>query len=158
MVGPDGTDVPLRLVGEDETDEVGGDHEGASVLGGVADVRVRRRDGEAFDPSILRNFSAPVKLTTDLPKEDLIFLMANDSDLFNKWEAGQTLLRETLLKLVEDAKHGKELVLDDAIVDAVQRRRRRRRRPGADKAFIARAMALPSESNSPSSSRPRTPT
>ena len=75
--------------------------------------------------------------------------MANDSDLFNKWEAGQTRFRETLLSLIEDAKHGKELVLDDAIVDAT----RAVTVAGAvddaaDKAFIARAMALPSDRSS----------
>ena len=55
-------------------------------------------------PSILRNFSAPVRLSTDLTQEDLIFLMANDSDQFNRWEAGQTLTRALLLDLVEKAR------------------------------------------------------
>lgn len=36
-------------------------------------------------PSILRNFSAPVKLSTNLTDEDLQFLMVHDSDGFNRW-------------------------------------------------------------------------
>ncbi len=41
--------------------------------------------------SILRGFSAPVKLTTNATRDDLLFLMQHDSDLFNRWEASQTL-------------------------------------------------------------------
>lgn len=39
--------------------------------------------------SILRGFSAPVKLRTELGDEELAFLMVHDSDGFNRWEAGQ---------------------------------------------------------------------
>ncbi len=44
-------------------------------------------------PSILRHFSAPVKLFSDLTDDDLLFLMAHDSDGFNRWDAGQTYLQ-----------------------------------------------------------------
>ncbi len=52
-------------------------------------------------PSVLRNFSAPVKLHHDLTQEDLLFLMSNDTDPFNRWEAGQQILTRTILNLVE---------------------------------------------------------
>ena len=144
LVGPDGQDVPLRLRGADDDGDV------------VTTKTLRFSDASAtyvFEdvpakptPSILRDFSAPVRLQTDLTKEDLIFLMANDSDLFNRWEAGQTLFRETLLGLIEDAKNGNELVLDDSIVAAMRVVVAGAVDDDADKAFIARAMALPSES------------
>src|SRR5690606_4377546 len=47
-------------------------------------------------PSILRDFSAPVKLTSDLSDEDFTFLMVHDSDGFNRWEAGQTFALKTI--------------------------------------------------------------
>src|SRR5690606_19723025 len=47
-------------------------------------------------PSILRGFSAPVRLTTDLTDSDLRFLMVHDSDGFNRWEAGQTYALRTM--------------------------------------------------------------
>lgn len=97
-------------------------------------------------PSILRNFSAPVRLTTDLTQEDLIFLMANDADAFNRWEAGQTLTRSLLVGLVHDAAKGVELKMDPAIVEAMRSIVSGAVNPGADKAFIARAMVIPSES------------
>jgi aminopeptidase N len=39
-------------------------------------------------PSILRGFSAPVKLNYGPSHEELAVLMANDSDGFNRWDAG----------------------------------------------------------------------
>lgn len=37
-------------------------------------------------PSLLRNFSAPVRLVSDVTNEDLYFLLAHDSDQFNRQE------------------------------------------------------------------------
>ena len=51
-------------------------------------------------PSVLRDFSAPVKLHHDLSHDDLVFLMAHDTDPFNRWEAGQQILTKTILDLV----------------------------------------------------------
>ncbi|MDP7622466.1 MAG: aminopeptidase N C-terminal domain-containing protein, partial [SAR324 cluster bacterium] len=43
-------------------------------------------------PSLLRGFSAPVKLHFNYSNADLAFLLANDTDEFNRWEAGQQLM------------------------------------------------------------------
>ena len=47
--------------------------------------------------SALRGFSAPVKLKTDAAPEDRYVLLAADPDLFNRWEAGQSLAEELIL-------------------------------------------------------------
>jgi aminopeptidase N len=39
-------------------------------------------------PSLLRGYSAPVRLDSDLSESDLFFLLANDSDEFNRYGAG----------------------------------------------------------------------
>jgi len=52
-------------------------------------------------PSFLRNFSAPVVLEYEYTDAELAFLMANDSDPFNRWEAGQRLAMRNMLKLTE---------------------------------------------------------
>ncbi len=59
-----------------------------------------RLEGIAETPvlSILRGFSAPVNLTTDAPSKDGYALLAGDPDLFNRWEAGQSLARDLILK------------------------------------------------------------
>jgi aminopeptidase N len=97
-------------------------------------------------PSILRNFSAPIKMTTDLQESDLLFLMGNDSDAFNRWEAGQTLLRSLLVKLIGDEKSGKTLEMNKAITDALRKTIEGATAADSDKAFIARAMMVPTES------------
>lgn len=51
-------------------------------------------------PSLLRGFSAPVKLAYDHTDRDLEFLMANDSDLFNRWQAANDYATRILLQLV----------------------------------------------------------
>ncbi len=50
-------------------------------------------------PSLLRNFSAPVVLDYDYTDGELAFLLAHDSDPFNRWEAGQRLATRRLLAL-----------------------------------------------------------
>ena len=57
-------------------------------------------------PSLLRGFSAPVKLTVPLDDEQLAFLMAHDSDPFNRWEAGQVLYTRVALGLVGQIQAG----------------------------------------------------
>jgi aminopeptidase N len=47
-------------------------------------------------PSLLRGFSAPVILDRDAPEEEAAFLLAHDTDEFNRWEAAQTLARRAI--------------------------------------------------------------
>jgi aminopeptidase N len=55
-------------------------------------------------PSILRGFSAPVVLSRATTPAERAFLLAHDTDAFNKWEAGRALAKEVLIrKIVEDA-------------------------------------------------------
>lgn len=58
-------------------------------------------------PSILRDFSAPVNLTIDYSEKDLIFLAQNDANLFNRWQAAQTLMTRQLLGMIERIRDGK---------------------------------------------------
>ncbi len=47
--------------------------------------------------SLLRGFSAPVKLKCNYDKTELAFLAAHDSDAFSRWEAGQKLALSEIL-------------------------------------------------------------
>lgn len=67
--------------------------------------------------SILRNFSAPVKLKHDYTVEYLAFMLAKDSDNYNRWYCGQRLYLKILLDLTKDAQSGKDLKLPDFICD-----------------------------------------
>nr|CAB3483836.1 unnamed protein product [Digitaria exilis] len=93
-------------------------------------------------PSLLRGYSAPVRLDSDLSESDLFFLLANDSDEFNRWEAGQVLARKLMLSLVADFQEQKALVLNPKFVDGL---RSILRNTSLDKEFIAKAITLPGQ-------------
>jgi aminopeptidase N len=74
-------------------------------------------------PSLLRGFSAPVKLKMDVSPEQLAFLAANDDDPFNRWDASQRLYTSALLELVESFRsvggdEGKMAPLSQGVLDA----------------------------------------
>ena len=69
-------------------------------------------------PSLLRGFSAPVKVQYAYSDEDLVYLMGHDSDPFNRWDAGQTLALNILKRLTKAAESGAELTLDPLFAQA----------------------------------------
>ncbi len=73
---------------------------------------------EAPIVSINRNFSAPIKVDAPYSQKDLTFLMAHDSDDFNRWEAGQELGCHLLLQLLQNLDEGDEPFLDPGYVEA----------------------------------------
>lgn len=92
--------------------------------------------------SLLRNFSAPVKLEMQQSDDDLAFLMANDADSFNRWDAGQRLALNIMLNLISKQQTGEALVLPVSLINAC---RNILNDTGVDKALAARALTLPSE-------------
>jgi aminopeptidase N len=51
-------------------------------------------------PSILRGFSAPVVLDRKVAPSERAFLLAHDTDPFNRWEAGRALAKDVLADMV----------------------------------------------------------
>ncbi len=68
--------------------------------------------------SLVRDFSAPVKLEMDRSPQELAFLMAHDSDAFNRWDAGQELATALLLELAAHLAAGRDLTLDPLFAEA----------------------------------------
>ena len=133
-----GRELPLRL----------GDEAGAVGISRVLELRKATETFRFLDvpsrpvPSLLRNFSAPVKLDYPYGEDDLTLLMTHDSDPFVRWEAGQVLAAQTIMGLVADQQAGRMLVVPERFVrafgellaDTTQER-----------AFLAEALTLPSE-------------
>ncbi|MEZ5877895.1 MAG: aminopeptidase N [Tepidamorphaceae bacterium] len=69
--------------------------------------------------SLLRDFSAPVKLKDDLSKDDRLFLLRHDADPFNRWQAAQTMLLSELRQAQSDARKGRSASVSGDVVDAV---------------------------------------
>ncbi|NCC22301.1 MAG: aminopeptidase N [Alphaproteobacteria bacterium] len=94
-------------------------------------------------PSVFRNFSAPVKLSTDQSDEDLRFLMVHDSDGFNRWEAGQTLALRQIGRMLDIYEKNGELVTDSLFVSTYSDLLDQAFDPEADKLLLAQAVVLP---------------
>ena len=68
--------------------------------------------------SLLRGFSAPVKLVMARSLEELAFLLSYDRDTFNRWEAGQQLAGQIIAGLIEDVQNDRTLQLNPIIIAA----------------------------------------
>jgi len=115
LLGADGSDLPLRLAGEPS----------ASGTTRVLHVTSSAQRFEFVDialapvPSLLRGFSAPVKVEFDYRDEELAHLAAHDSDDVNRWEAAQRLFANAILALAQAQRDGKPLALPDSLTRAV---------------------------------------
>jgi aminopeptidase N len=98
--------------------------------------------GEAPVPSLLREFSAPIKLDYAYSKDQLLHLMANDSDGFNRWDAGQKLSFALLEKLTADSHQQRPLEMDSLLIAAYKSLLSD---PNLDPAMVALMLQLPSE-------------
>jgi len=93
-------------------------------------------------PSLLRGFSAPVKIHYDYSYEALAFLLKNDSDDFNRWEAGQNLLQNTIQSLLDNKIEASKITISTTLVDAI---RAILNNAELDKGIVAEILTLPSE-------------
>lgn len=89
-------------------------------------------------PSVLRGFSAPVRLKTDLSDDNLRFLMVHDNDGFNRWEASQKLALNAVNKLLDE-----RVEPDKAFYDSYGDLIERAMSGNEDKSLIARALDMP---------------
>jgi len=102
LLGGNGHDVALKL------------DSGEELADGIVSVTKRRQTFRFVDvpsrpvPSLLRNFSAPVNVTIDLPDRDVELLMAADSDLFNRWQAANSFATRTLVEITRLLAQGKQ--------------------------------------------------
>jgi aminopeptidase N len=92
--------------------------------------------------SILRGFSAPVKLVMDRSLEELAFLLSYDPDTFNRWEAGQQLAGQIITGLIVDVQAGRELHINPIIVNAFKQVLEQ---PWDDLSYFSLLLTLPSE-------------
>ena len=136
LLAPDGAALPVRL-------------EGAAAASGDTHVLSLTEAEQVFHfadvpaapiPSVLRGFSAPVRLS-GLGPERLRFLAAHDSDAFVRWESGQQYASVVLLERI--ARAPRDLPpLDASLIEAMAATLAG---ADADPAFAAEALALPGE-------------
>ena len=93
-------------------------------------------------PSLLRGFSAPVKLEFAYTKQELLFLLAKDSDAFSRWEAGQTLSLRLLQNMITQHASSKKMELDSEYSEVLGKIAEDN---SIDAAFRARLLDIPDE-------------
>lgn len=76
---------------------------------------------EAVVPSLLRGFSAPVHLNYPYSDDDLLLLLAHDSDAFTRWEAAQTLYRRAVATNLAALSDGIGLPKHEKLLAAVEK-------------------------------------
>ncbi|MBL8438778.1 MAG: aminopeptidase N [Zoogloeaceae bacterium] len=138
LMGPDGVDLPLQLVGE------------ASASGTTRVLRLTSQEAHfTFTglkaepvPSILRGFSAPVILELAESDERLAFRIAHDADPFNRWDAAQRYFERVALDLAKAASSGGAQAVPEGLIAAC---RTLLTQADLDPAFRAQALALPGE-------------
>ncbi|SHF99762.1 aminopeptidase N [Microbulbifer donghaiensis] len=133
LLGADGRDLPLDAAGNTQVVLQITEQEQTFNFAGLTEKPL---------PSLLRGFSAPVKVRYDYNTEQLLFLMRSDTDEFNRWDASQRLAFMALEQLQNDFRNGKSLQLPAELVAAY---RSILRSQDLDPALVAEMLALPSE-------------
>ena len=138
LVGPDGKDMPAKL------DDGRTIENGVLVLNESAETFTFAEIAERPVLSLNRGFSAPIKLSVEMPADDLRFLAAHDNDSFNRWQSVQTLATQLLVSNVARLRMGGAPDADEGLLDALSAIL-------ADKtlepAFVAQVLQPPSEAD-----------
>ncbi|SCZ57357.1 aminopeptidase N [Thiohalomonas denitrificans] len=134
LLSREGAALPLRLAGESQA----GGSERVLVLNEPDQTFIFEEIPAEPVPSLLRAFSAPVKLEGGYSDEELAFLMGNETDDFNRWDAGQQLALRVIVRLIEGAPRELDRGLSAAFGKILADDR-------LDPALVAEALALPPE-------------
>lgn len=92
--------------------------------------------------SLLRGFSAPVKLYLDRTLKELAFQLQHDTDSFNRWEAGQQLANRVILGLVKHIQNGLPLQMEPLLLQAFENVLKQ---PWDDLSYLSLLLSLPEE-------------
>ncbi len=136
LIAGDGSPMPVQRCGENAKEQV------------ILHLKQAQQDfvfeqlAEQPVVSLLRGFSAPVKLFMQRSAQDLAFLLRHDSDTFNRWEAGQQLALRIILQRVNDIQQQRPLQVDKALIIAF---RYLLEQSWQDYSYLSLLLTLPSE-------------
>ncbi|NQZ59703.1 MAG: DUF3458 domain-containing protein, partial [Lentisphaeraceae bacterium] len=136
LLDADGQDMSLTLEGEDESSTT-------KILEIRQDVQTFTfvNIDEKPTPSLLRHFSAPVKLEFPYSQDQLLFLLKHDSDAFNRYEAAQRLIKGEVDQLVHAFQENTKYEVNRHVLDALGHVLTA---PAIDPAFKAELLQVPS--------------
>ncbi|MFD1218217.1 aminopeptidase N [Microbulbifer celer] len=132
LIGADGRDLPLDDSGKTSTVLNLTEAEQTFTFSNIPHAPL---------PSLLRGFSAPVKLHYGYSEDQLLFLMQHDSDAFNRWDASRRLAIKALESLQAQYRDGSEMTEPAALIKGLSAVLEN---AALDPALVAMMLALPS--------------
>lgn len=135
LIGEDGNELNVALEGQSATEHLLHFKEAAQEF-------VFENVDSKPTPSLLRDFSAPVKIDFPYSEEQLTFLFANDQNAFNRWDAGQKLAMHHIMELVSELLAENEITADPEFIAALGQTLDNEK---LDPALIAEAIMIPTE-------------
>ncbi|MCO4794128.1 MAG: aminopeptidase N, partial [Bacteriovoracaceae bacterium] len=115
LLDKDGNDIKLELADKKGQPQI---DEGILHLKNESETFLFRNIKSKPVPSFNREFSCPVKIHAPLKEEEFAFIMANDNDEFNRYEAGQLMGERLVRHLLLEKSNGKDLKLDEMYIEA----------------------------------------
>ncbi|MBK26855.1 MAG: aminopeptidase N [Halobacteriovorax sp.] len=115
LLGKTGNELPLNLVDKKGQPQI---EEGILHMRSETETYIFTGVEEEPTLSINRGFSAPLKVYTPYKESDLIFLLGNDTDQFNRYEAAQLMGQRLVYHNLKEKHDGKELTLDADYIEA----------------------------------------
>lgn len=119
LLGIDGVEQPLRMASEAHSAQEART-EVVVVMTALEQTVVFQALSAAPVPSLLRDFSAPVRLQCSFSAEEKLFLLRHDSNGFNRWLIAQELLVAEFLRLGMDSVEGRHLLPDTGLLSALE--------------------------------------
>lgn len=141
LIGGDGGEIPLV---QDHAQNWREEKFGVFELAGPERTIVFKNVPTPPVASVNRRFSAAVILEQQLSEDDLLLLMAHDSDPFNKWQAAQSFATRLMIRSTAAIRAGEMPAFSEkfalALADALEHYE-------TDPAFAAQMAALPTEND-----------
>lgn len=139
--------VKIGLIGKDSGKSIEFKYDSKNAREAVLNVKKPEEEfilhnvSEKPVPSLLRDFSAPVKLNYSYTNEDLLFLLENDDNEFNSCNAGRQYAENLIIKLSKDLDENKPLQVPSEYINVIKALLANK----SDKELLAITISLPSE-------------
>ena len=138
-------ELPLYLKGREPDFETADNTHAVLEITEVEQCFTFERVQEKPVPSLLRGFSAPVKLHYAYSRDDLMLLMNNDSDGFCRWDASQQLALQVIYDVMNAYQQNPDIAVVEVDEKLIAAYRQLVQDESLDKAMVAYMLSLPSE-------------
>jgi aminopeptidase N len=138
----DAGNLPLKLAGETPDTETADNTHTVLMVDQAEQSYVFENVAEQPVPSLLRGFSAPVRLDCQFSRPDLYALMSRDGDGFVRWDSAQQLSTGVITEVESQIAHSAKVSIDPLLLKACGNLLEDE---SLDLAMVAEMLSLPGE-------------